>query len=219
MRKTLVVVAMALALVSAPVAQTTRPVTFDDVMQVKGVGAATASPDGSQALYTVRQWEPASERDKDRMEARTRIWRVATSGTTPAEQLTFGERGDSQPQWSPDSRHISFVSSRGGDDAKAQIYLMRAGGGEAWKLTDSKESVTSYSWAPDSAHLAYVARDPLGADADAKIKKRDDERVYEGDFVFAHAWVVDVATRQSTQITEGRTFNVSGAPSWRTTLK
>ena len=214
MRRTLVVVAMALALGTAPGAQTKRPVTFDDVMQVKAVGSATISPDGSQALYTVRQWEPASDRDKDRMEARARIWRVVTSGAAPAEQLTFGERGDTQPQFSPDGRYISFVSSRGGDDAKAQIHLMRASGGEAWKLTDARENITSYSWAPDSARIAYVSRDPLTAEDEAKAKKRDDERVFEGDFRFAHAWVVDVATKQSTRITEGTDFTIGAAPSW-----
>ena len=72
----------------------------------------------------------------------------------------------------------------------------------------------SYSWAPDSSRIAYVATDPRSAEEDANIKKRDDERVFEGDFRFAHVWVVDVATKDATRITEGRTYTVSGAPSW-----
>ena len=72
---------------------------------------------------------------------------------------------------------------------------MHADGGEAWKLTDAKENVSSYSWAPDSSRIAYVATDPRSADEEANIKKRDDERVFEGDFRFAHVWVVDVATK------------------------
>ncbi len=188
-----------------------RPATFDDVLNVKAVGGATISPDGKQVLYTVRQWEA----DKDRMEARTRVWKVAADGSLPARQVTFGEKGDSQPQWSPDGSQISFISSRGaGEDVKAQIYLMHADGGEAWKLTDAKENVSSYSWAPDGSKIGYVATDARSTEEDANIKKRDDERVFEGDFRFAHVWVVDVATKQSTRITEGRTYTVSGAPSW-----
>ena len=38
------------------------------------------------------------------MEARTHIWKVAADGSAPARQMTFGEKGDSQPQWSPDGR-------------------------------------------------------------------------------------------------------------------
>ena len=37
--------------------QTKRPATFDDVLNLKAVQGATVSPDGSQVIYTVRQWE------------------------------------------------------------------------------------------------------------------------------------------------------------------
>jgi dipeptidyl aminopeptidase/acylaminoacyl peptidase len=197
--------------------QTKRPATFDDVLNLKAVQGATVSPDGSQVIYTVRQWE--SEQDK--MEGRTRVWKVATSGSSPARQITFGEKGDSQPQWSPDGKYISFVSSRGGAEAKAQIYLMHADGGEAWKLTDAKEGVAGggfggagYSWSPDGTRIAYTSTDPRSAEEEANIKKRDDERVFEGDFRYSHAWVVDVATKTSTRITEGTTYTLQGAPSW-----
>jgi dipeptidyl aminopeptidase/acylaminoacyl peptidase len=210
MRKSLVVAVLALASVTA-IAQDKRPATFDDVLNLKAVGGAAISPDGTQVLYTVRQWEA----EKERMEARTRIWKVPADGSAKAQQLTFGEKGDSQPQWSPDGRYISFVSNRGaGEDVKSQIYLLRANGGEAWRLTDAKENVSSYSWSPDSTQIAYVATDPRSSEEEANIKKRDDERVFEGDFRFAHVWVVDVETKASTRITEGKDYTVGGAPSW-----
>jgi len=229
-RHTVRLVVLALALTSSASAQNKRPVTFDDVLAVKAVAGATISPDGSQVLYTVRQW--VAERDPStplagaqasvragRMEARTHIWQVATNGSSPARQITFGEKGDSQPQWSPDGRHISFVSARGaGDEVKAQIYVMRADGGEAWRLTDSKENVSSYAWAPDASRIAFVATDARSADEEAAIKKRDDERVFEGDFRHAHIWIVPVGPHfvadAATRITEGKDYTVAGAPSW-----
>lgn len=194
-----------------------RPATIDDVMAMKAVGSPAVSPDGTQVLYTVRAWEPSSPKDPERQEARTRIWKVAVSGGTP-RQITFGERGDSQPQWSPDGRYISFVSARGGGEGdsaqKAQIHLMRTDGGEAWKLSDAKESVTAYAWAPDSSQIAYVIQDARTAEEEARQKKRDDARVYEGDFRYAHLWSIDIESREAVRLTEGRAFTIRGVPSW-----
>jgi dipeptidyl aminopeptidase/acylaminoacyl peptidase len=211
MKKTLLV--MVVMLSAAPAFAQKRPVSIDDVLDLKAVGATTVSPDGSQVLYTVRQWES----ERDRTESRTRIWKVAVAGGA-ARQITFGERGDSQPQWSPDGRYISFVSARGagtGDDApRAQIHIMRTDGGEAWKLTDAKEAITSYSWSPDGTRIAYVTMDPRSSDEEATIRKRDDERVFEGDFRYSHLWTIEVDTKATTRITSGNTYTVLTSGSW-----
>lgn len=216
MRKTLAITALVLCSVLAAPAQTKRPAAFDDVLNLKAVQGATISPDGKWAIYGVREWVD----EQGRKESRTHVWKVATDGSAPARQITFGERGESQQQISPDGKYISFVALRPsvplGPNASepTQIYLMSSDGGEAWRLTDSKENISSYSWAPDSASIAYVATDPRTADEEANLKKRDDERVFEGDFRYAHAWVIDVNTKQATRITEGTQWTVQGAPSW-----
>ena len=109
----------------------TRPVTIDDVLGLKAVAAPTLSPDGAAVLFTVRQWHDGEGGKKD---ARAHIWHAPADGSSPARQITFGERGDGQPGWSPDGRYMSFVSSRGkqnGQDAKAQVWVMRTGGKKA----------------------------------------------------------------------------------------
>lgn len=200
-----------LAVVPAQAQQ--RPVTVDDVLNLKTVASPIVSPDGTRILYTVKQWES----ERDRMEARTRIWMVPAAGG-PARQITFGERGDTQPQWSPDGRYISFVSARGagtGDDApKAQLHLMRADGGESSQLTEAKDGVSSYAWAPDSGRIAFVSTAPRTSEEEAATHKRDDERVFEGDFRYQQLWIIDVANKAATQLPTDKSTTIDGALSW-----
>jgi Tol biopolymer transport system component len=205
--------AVAVLVCALPAYAQTRPVTIEDILSLKTVGSPAVSPDGALVLYTVRQWEA----DKERMEARTRIWKVPVAGGA-ARQLTFGERGDTQPQWSPDGRYITFLSARGqgsGDDApKAQIHVMPSDGGEAWKLTDAKEAVQSYSWAPDSRSIAFVATDERSSDEESGVRKRDDERVFEGDFRYQHLWTIHVDSKEAKRVTSGTAYTLTGSPSW-----
>ena len=197
---------------AAPAAGGRRPATFDDVMNVRTIQGASVSPDGKTVIYALREW--VDEGEPGRKEARSHIWRVPTDGSAPARQVTWGEKGETSAQFSPDGRHISFLAARGAGDAKPQVHLMPVDGGEASRLTDAKEGVSAYSWSPDSSQMAYVSTDPRGPQEEAEIRKRDDERVFEGDFRYQHAWVIAISTKQSTRITEGTGYTVQGAPSW-----
>jgi dipeptidyl aminopeptidase/acylaminoacyl peptidase len=207
------ILALCLAALLAPVGARaqTRPVTVDDVLGLRVVGNAPAiSPDGRAVLFTVRQWVDSGGGKK---EARTSIWRAPADGSVPARQITFGERSETQPDWSPDGRFMSFVASRG-RDAKAQVWVLRADGGEARALTTADENVQAYAWSPDSRRLAYTVADAATADEKTAVERRDDERPFERPAPNVHLWVVDVATGAATRITSGDAFTIQGALSW-----
>lgn len=209
----------ALLLPAALVAQP-RGLDDADIMRLKAVGGVALSPDGGTVLYTVSAWEHPNARGDtalgDRHERRAHVWRVSATGGTP-RQLTYGERGESQPSWSPDGRTIAFVAARGtgsGDEApRPQLWLLPTDGGEARQLTTARDGVSAYSWSPDGARIAYVTTDTLTREEEARRRRRDDPQLYEGNFRLAHLWVVDVTSGKATKVTSGA-FTVSGAPSW-----
>ncbi len=222
-----IVVCAAVVPAAAQVSRDPRPATFDDVMALKAVGSPAISPDGRTVLYTVRQWQDA-ERDgrpdpSGRKEARTQIWRASAAGEPQPRQITFGPGSATSPSWSPDGRTIAFVAARGGtgaapsgadDGPKPQVWIMPADGGEAWVLTEAPEGVEAYAWSRDSRRIAYVSQDPLVKPDEDKRKRRDDAKVFEGDFRYSHLWTIDVRSRQATRLTEGTDFTISGGPSW-----
>jgi len=199
---------------TAEIAAAARPVTIDDLLQVRRVSDAAISPDGAWIVYSVRQWE-TTPRDREKKELRSQIWRVATSGDASARPLTFDDAGASRPAWSPDGRYVSFLSTRGsGDTPRTQIWTMRADGGEPVRVTEAKESVSTYSWSPDSTRIAYVTRQAESSEAEARRKRGDDRRVFENEFRLSELFVVDVASQKSTRVLENATLAIRGDLSW-----
>ena len=78
-------------------AQEKRGRTFVDALEQPIVGDPQLSPDGRQILFTI---------DKADWKANRRIghiYRINADGTSQV-QLTFGDRGESSPRWSPDGK-------------------------------------------------------------------------------------------------------------------
>ena len=208
-----------LALPAVLHAQAKRPMTNDDLMRLRAVGGVALSPNGDRVLYTVSAWEHTNARTDtvlgDKHDRRSHVWVVPFAGGV-ARQLTFGERGESQPQWSPDGSMIAFVSARGagtGEDApKPQIWLLNADGGEGWALTSARDGVVAYDWSPDSKRIAFIATDTLTREAEAKVRRKDDPKVFEGDLRLNHLWVIDLEGKRATKLTSGG-YTVRGV-SW-----
>jgi dipeptidyl aminopeptidase/acylaminoacyl peptidase len=95
----------------------TRPFRMDDLFDEEELRESTFSPDGQAVAFTRRR--PASSQPTNTFlipQTRDDIWVQLAQGE-PAKNLTNGAADSSgwwSPRWSPDGRHLSFLSSRGG---------------------------------------------------------------------------------------------------------
>ena len=141
------------------------------------------APDGRRTLYVVR--EPLLR--GDRSEFVSHLYLAA--GDDDPVQLTFGDHRNTTPRWSPDGRHIAFLSTR---DGRANVYCLRAAGGEAWALTaEQQRGVEGLEWSPDGRSLAFCLRDVPDEGPQVRARRRrDDARVWGSDWRYAHLYVV-----------------------------
>lgn len=73
-------------------------------------------------------------------------------------RLTFGSH-DWWPIWSPDGKHIAYMSAKHGE--AANLYYVRTdGAGEPVRLTESKNRQIPYSFSPDGKRLAFFEFNP-----------------------------------------------------------
>jgi dipeptidyl aminopeptidase/acylaminoacyl peptidase len=156
--------ALLLALVvSVPVgrsfAQPARPMQFIDVQHMRNVGSAAPSPDGRWMLYTISfpDWKEA-RRQSD-------IFLVSTTDGLPStRQLTFTkDKNETQPQWSRDGSFFVFASNReapASASSRNQLYLMRPDGGEARRITDAAEGVSTFDFDRAGRWLVYRSGKP-----------------------------------------------------------
>jgi dipeptidyl aminopeptidase/acylaminoacyl peptidase len=153
-----------------PVMMSKRPMSFLDMQQLRQVGSPAPSPDGKWMLYTVSfpDWKEARRQ--------TDVFLVSMEQGVPStKQMTFTkDKNETNPTWSRDGAFFVFASNRdaapnaagapnaapaggpgGGGGAGNQLYLMRPDGGEARKITDARDGVSTFAFSKDGKSLVY----------------------------------------------------------------
>ena len=170
--------ALATTAASAPAS---RPMTFLDMQNMQQVGAPAPSPDGKWLLYTlsVPDWKEA--RRQNDLYVVSMVQGVAST----RRLTFTADKNETAPAWSRDGKLFVFLSdreaardasaTRGGSlpasgpgapyfppavgggmgGASYQLYLMRPDGGEARKITEAKDGVSTYALSKDGAWLVY----------------------------------------------------------------
>jgi dipeptidyl aminopeptidase/acylaminoacyl peptidase len=195
------------AALTAPVIAADDRFGPDDLARLAEVAAPVMSPDGRQIAYAVTVTN--AEADKKQSD----LWRVASDGGAPQPLTHTADASESLPQWSRDGRWLAFLSDRGGEDARTQLWVMPADGGEARQVTKLPEGVEDYTWSPDGRRLAVIAWDPERPEGTPKPK--NPPPIVTSRYQFKedgtgyltarrkHLYVVEVDSGKSTLLTPG----------------
>ena len=141
--------------------------SIEQMLDIEQVRAADLSPDGKLAAYTVSQNRALEDEPGG---AWVELYVVATTGGQPRPFVT-GKVAVSNVHFSPDGRFLGFTTKRG-DEAKTQVWVIPVNGGEAIQATDSPTGVTTYAWSHDGAAIYYVdTEDAPQREKDLKEKK------------------------------------------------
>ncbi len=144
-----------------------RPFAIPDLYRLKGVEEPAIAPDGKAIIYKL------TTSDLTAVKRQANLWQIDPDGAN-ARALTFVDKTDSDPRFSPDGKTLAFLSTRAGDP---QVFLMVMSGGEPRKATDFPGGVGAFSFSGDGRRLAITADvwPECGADA-ACNRKKDDAR-------------------------------------------
>jgi dipeptidyl aminopeptidase/acylaminoacyl peptidase len=183
------------ALAGSAAAQTKRPMTFLDVQNMRQVGSPDVSTDGRWIAYTVSvpDWKEARRQsdvyvvstERGLASARQLTYTKDKTETNPrwshdGSFLVFASDRDATarenvPGGAVAPRAVAapnlpaggaFAAAAGAGGAGTQLYMMRPDGGEARKITDARDGVSTFAFSKDGKWLVY------------RSGKADDEQLY-----------------------------------------
>ena len=182
-------------------------VTSEVLADVKTPRDTRLSPDGKYVVYALRSFWV---REKDNITAS--LWLAEIGKPNSSRQLTQGNYHDMSPVFSPDGKHIAFLSDRAKPGKASHLYLLPMKGGEALPLTNTEmeKGVGEYKWSPDGKSIAFTNPDEKTKEKKKKEEEKDDAKVYGEDWEFSRLRIISVGTKEIVMTLFMEDAHVSG---------
>lgn len=138
------------------------PVTIDGLLEMRMPLDLDMSADGKRVACVVAEYVPGKQKH------RQRIW-VTETEQGEARPFLNGQREETCPRWSPDGKHLAFLTRPEGEKTKPQIHLVPAEGGTPQILCIMPNGVSNLAWAPDGSCISFLTQDGDTAHDDPKV--------------------------------------------------
>lgn len=153
-----------------------RPVSLDDLLRLQTIREVDLDPDGRRAVITIESFVPKAGLDgppgKGDVATRRHLHLLDLDDPDAVPRpLTFGDRSDSAPVFSPDGNAIAFVrkgpededaaDAAGDAGPKSQVWVLPLDGGEARAVTDLEHGASRPRWSPDGRSIVVQSRVPI----------------------------------------------------------
>src|SRR6478609_7998503 len=144
-----------LVIASALGAQSQRPMTFLDAQNMRQVSGQDISPNGRMMLYAL------STPDWNQARRQSDIYLVnVDQGLSSTRQLTFtkdkNETSGAAAGAPAAGGGGGGRGGAGGGGARNQLFVLRLDGGEAKRVTDAREGVSSFQFTKDGKQVVYT---------------------------------------------------------------
>ncbi|PWU02990.1 MAG: S9 family peptidase [Terriglobia bacterium] len=145
-----------------------QPFDINALLELKRISDPQISPDGQWVSFTVQNVDLPSNKKPQQ------IWMVPLAGGTP-KQITHQGESNERARWSPDSKHIAYVSDRSGS---SQVWLMDADGSNTRQVTNFSAEADGVLFSPEGKNLLFTSSvyPECGADDACNRKNLDAEK-------------------------------------------
>ncbi|MBI1365238.1 MAG: prolyl oligopeptidase family serine peptidase [Alphaproteobacteria bacterium] len=195
---------LAIASTAPAVAQEKPLLSVADIHKLKDISDPVISPDGRYVAYVVSGHNLKSD------ETVSDIWRVPFAGGKEENLTKSKDASESEPRYSRDGKWLAFLSDKG-KDADVQVWMMKAKGGHARRVTRIKGGVSDFAISPDGTKILLTAEvgKTVGDKSDTqppivitRFQFKQDVRGYLDDRRL-QLFLVDVKSGETQQLTSG----------------
>src|SRR5215813_5019614 len=139
------------------------PFDVNALLSLKRLGDPQISPDGRTVAFQVTTVDVAANKKP------SQIWTVPLDGGAP-RQITHEGESNTRARWSPDGKHIAYISDRGGS---SQIWMMDPDGANAKQITSLSTEADGETFSGDGKNFVFTSEVYPECSADDACNKKN----------------------------------------------